>query len=80
MERITQAQLVETHLMNHGEISGREAWDLYGVYRLSEVVRKLRKKGDVIHTHMVKAESKYGRKYEYGVYVWGEQIKENNNE
>lgn len=48
---MTQEQIILEHLQNHEGITPKEAWQLYGVYRLSSVIHRLRKKYK-IHTIM----------------------------
>lgn len=67
---MTQPAIIKKHLIEYGHISGSEAWELYGIYRLSEVIRKLRRKGCDIETEMHKTVTKMGIETEYGVYVW----------
>jgi len=41
-----------SHLTRHGDITPMEAWNVYGCYRLSSVIQRLRKKGHAIGTRM----------------------------
>jgi hypothetical protein len=41
------------HLKSGRSITGRDAWSLYGVYRLSSTIHRLRNEGFPIKTTMV---------------------------
>ena len=43
---------VMSHLTRHGDITPMGAWNVYGCYRLSSVINRLRKKGHAIGTRM----------------------------
>ena len=62
--------MIKEHLIKYGSITIREAQEHYCVGRLSEVIGKLRRKGYTIHTVMKKGINKFGKTYEYGIYVW----------
>lgn len=57
----TKKQLVKNHLLKGGSISGRAALRVFGLYRLSSVIHRLRDEGMDIQTTMV--ESPTGDKY-----------------
>lgn len=44
---------VKQHLLNGGQISGLEAIKLFGVYRLSSIINRLRNEGLDIKTSMI---------------------------
>jgi hypothetical protein len=50
----TKQNAVLEHLMNTGKITGYQAWTLYGLYRLSSAINRLRNDGWLITTTMVK--------------------------
>lgn len=54
-------------------ITGKEAWNLYGLYRLSDAIFKLRKEGYNIVTSIGEEEDKYGNKVSYARYYMGRQ-------
>lgn len=62
------------YLQTHGEINPIEALSRLSIYRLSEVVRKLREEY-VIETVMIPHTNKYGEKGSYGKYVYKGQKK-----
>ena len=50
---MTQKDKILAHLKSGRSITGREAWLTYRIYRLSDVILKLRAKGYDIKTRMV---------------------------
>lgn len=56
-------------------ITGKEAWNLYGLYRLSDAIFKLRKEGYNIVTSIEETEDQYGNKVSYARYYLGRQMK-----
>lgn len=54
---------IEEHLLNGGSITGLSAMKEFGVYRLSSVIERLRKKGMKIHTQMITTEYNSFAKY-----------------
>jgi hypothetical protein len=44
-------------------ITGKQAWELYGLYRLSSSINRLRNDGHNIHTEMVKKGKETFAKY-----------------
>lgn len=74
--------MILKHLQTYGHISGKEAFEKYGTYRLSQIISNLRKRGYIITTEMHDTTTKLGNKSEYGVYVWSsknEQIQSEKN-
>lgn len=58
-EKVPQRVPVLAHLKQHGTLTGAEAWRLYGIYRLSSVIERLRLKGHHIATNLI-GEQRYG--------------------
>lgn len=56
-------------------ITGKEAWNLYGLYRLSDAIFKLRREGYNIGTSIEETEDQYGNKVSYARYYLGRQMK-----
>ena len=52
---------IEKHLIRFGHISGIEAMNLYNVYRLSQVIMRIRDKDIRIVTEMVKGKTEFAR-------------------
>ncbi len=51
---------VANRLRCAGSITGKEAWEQFGCYRLSSVIHRLRKEGWPIHTERV-GEEQYAK-------------------
>lgn len=65
-----QKQMVEKFLVERGSITGKQSMDELGVYRLSDVILKLRKKGLVIHTQMINVSNRYGTTSRIAKYIF----------
>lgn len=50
----TQKQLIEKHLLEKGKITSWEAFEIYGVTRLSHIIYVLRRKYDIISVSTTK--------------------------
>ncbi|MFB5624638.1 MAG: helix-turn-helix domain-containing protein [Nitrosopumilus sp.] len=50
---MSKQEQIEKHLLSGQTITGLQAIDLFGVYRLSSVINRLRKKSIPIETTMV---------------------------
>lgn len=61
----TQSEQVLAHLKQGKTISQAEAIDLFGCYRLSAIVQRLRNTGYEIVTHNVRNKSGIGRHARY---------------
>lgn len=66
---MTQQNRVLNHLRQNGSITPLEAMNLYGIYRLSVHVWRLRKKGYNIVTVEQDGKNKLGEKVTYGKYI-----------
>ena len=55
-----QKVIIEKWLRDHGSITGKQAMEDCGVYRLSSVIHALRKRGVDIETHMIDVKNRYG--------------------
>lgn len=64
----TQASVVLAHLRKHGSITSMEAFELYGVTRLSAVVFNLRAAGHSIESVTEHTTNRYGRRVAYSRY------------
>jgi hypothetical protein len=54
-----QKVIIEKWLRDHGSITGKQAMDDCGVYRLSAVIYELRKRGIDIETNMIYVKNRY---------------------
>lgn len=57
------------HLKKSGSITSMEAFQLFGITRLSARIKELRDKGYDIRTLMVDSVNRYGEDVRYGKYV-----------
>ena len=55
-----QKVIIEKWLLDHGSITGKQAMEDCGVYRLSAVIYELRKRGVDIETNMIDVKNRYG--------------------
>jgi len=51
---VSKQSMVLDHLILKRTITGREAWNNFGLYRLSSAINRLRKEGWLIHTKMIR--------------------------
>lgn len=65
---MTQCEMVLNHIQKHGSITDMEAYQLYGICRLSGRIFDLRQKGYDITTEFIKGKNRYGKKIAYGLY------------
>lgn len=55
-------KMIEMHFVACKSLTAKEAWELYGVYRLASIVNRLRNSGYQIKTEMVEeTEHSYAR-------------------
>ena len=64
----TQKQLIEKYLLEKGKITSWEAFEIYGVTRLSHIIYVLRKKYDIISVSTTK-KNRYGHYCTYSTYT-----------
>jgi hypothetical protein len=64
----SQCDLLLQHLKEHGSITGAEAFEKLGIYRLSARIADLRAEGYVIETIYKHEVNKRGEKVTYGEY------------
>lgn len=64
----TQKQLIEKHLLEKGNITSWEAFEIYGVTRLSHIIYVLRRKYDIISVSTTK-KNRYGHYCTYSTYT-----------
>ncbi len=65
-----QQKRVLTHLQTKGSIQTLEAWTDLGIYRLSDVVYKIKKQGYDIETKMTKSYNRFKEKVSFATYVY----------
>lgn len=66
---MTQTKCVLEHLQKYGAITSMEAFDNYGITRLSAKVFDLKKEGYSIETVRRKCKNRFGHTCVYGEYV-----------
>lgn len=64
-----QRTMVLKHLREHGSITSMEAFQLYGITRLSSIIHHFRVRGINIGTIMVSGKTRYGDSCKYAKYV-----------
>ena len=64
----TQKELIEKHLLEKGKITSWEAFEIYGVTRLSHIIYILRRKYDIISVSTTK-KNRYGHYCTYSTYT-----------
>lgn len=64
----TQTSVVLAHLQEHGSITSLEAFELYGVTRLSALIFNLRAEGYAIESITEHTTNRYGRRVPYARY------------
>ena len=64
----TQKQLREKHLLEKGKITSWEAFEIYGITRLSHIIYVLRRKYDIISVSTTK-KNRYGHYCTYSTYT-----------
>lgn len=65
---MTQKDMIRNHLIRHGSITPIDAWKMYGCYRLSDVILKLRRMGMQIDTLQVEETNIFGDKVTFAKY------------
>ncbi len=63
-----QKVIIEKWLKDHGSITGKQAMDECGVYRLSAVIFNLKEKGYDIKTNRVARKNKFGERCHFAEY------------
>ena len=66
---MTYKKLVKTHLMLNGSITSKEAFNQYGITRLSAVIYELRKERIPIVGKVETSKNRYGHTCVYTKYV-----------
>ena len=63
-----QEKRIEAYLNLHGSITPMEAWRECGVYRLADVIFKLRRKYYNIKTERIERDNQFGEKVNFANY------------
>ena len=67
-----QTERLQQHLIQHKTITPFEAWTKLGIYRLSDTVFRLRKKGLTIDTNLIDVQNQFGETCHVAQYKLGE--------
>ncbi len=67
--KLTQEQMVEQHLKDYGTITTWEAFQDYGITRLSAKIYNLRKSGLNIKSELMTKRNRYGSSVNFAKYV-----------
>ena len=78
METESQNRIILAHLIKHKSITSMDAFELYGVTRLSARIYNLREQGHKIGLVWEESVNRYGRPVRYGRYFI-EKTKGGNN-
>lgn len=68
-----QRTMVLKHLKEYGSITSMEAFQLYGVTRLSSIIHHFRKMGINVHTIMTDGKTRYGSSCKFAKYILGSE-------
>ena len=71
-----QRNAILSHLKTGKPITSKEAFELYGVTRLSAIIHDLRLMGYSIHTLMIDGTTRFGDSTKYGKYILAHDITE----
>ena len=66
----SQIMMIKNHLVEFGNITSMEAFNLYGCTRLSSVIFKLRKRGMDIKTVECYGRNRYNNATRYAKYIF----------
>ena len=66
---MTQQERILEHLKKYGSITPLEALSIYGIYRLSVPIWRLRKQGYPIITVEMEGVNKFGEPVKHGKYI-----------
>lgn len=65
---MTQQQTILKHLQEHSFITPNSSLQSYSIYRLSDVILKLRRKGHNIRTENMRGKNQFGQEVGYARY------------
>lgn len=68
-EKSQRMEILE-HLKRNGSITSKEAFELYGITRLSSIIFVLKDRGYIIETEMAQTTTRYGTTANYAVYKY----------
>ncbi|MDO4379085.1 MAG: helix-turn-helix domain-containing protein [Erysipelotrichia bacterium] len=77
---MTQLEIIKNHLKQYHTITSMEAFQRYGITRLSATIFNLRNEGNIIDTEYQTSKNRYGEKTTYAVYKLIKMAEVNENE
>jgi hypothetical protein len=69
MNKDTQSSLTLEYMQNNGGITSMEAFQMFGVTRLSSIIFNLRNAGYHIETVRITSKNRYGNSCNYARYI-----------
>ena len=69
-----QRKAVLNHLREYGSITSMQAFELYGITRLSSIIHHFRKAGTNIQTIMTDGKTRYGNSCKYAKYILAREV------
>ena len=60
MKTVSQNELIYTHILAYGSITQKEAYDLYGCFRLASRICDLKRRGHNIGRVMEEGQNRFG--------------------
>ena len=64
-----QRRCVINHLRQYGSITSMQAFELYGITRLSSIIHHFRRAGMPIHTIMTDGKTRFGNSCKFAKYI-----------
>lgn len=74
----TQKEAVKERLVHYGFLTSLEAFELFGITRLSGIIFKLRREGLNVRSHTKQTKNRYGNNVNYAVYWLTPEDRESN--
>jgi hypothetical protein len=71
-----QRNAILNHLQTVGHITSKEAFELYGVTRLSGIIFVLRDMGYIIHSIMIDGKTRFGDSCKFAKYVYAGKMED----
>ena len=68
--KLTQYDRVLDHLKRNKKLSQKQAINLYGAYRLSDIIYRMRKAGYKISTTFKSGKNRFGDSVSWAEYKW----------
>lgn len=59
-KRVSKRAIVREYFLEHKTITSKQAWDMFGESRLSDLILHMRREGYKIETHMIHPTDRWG--------------------